>query len=185
MPAVPPLPAQELVVTGAQAGAPVSGLAIVGLAGAVAVIAARGWLRTVVGVLLLAAGVGVVSSGVLFDPGAALSSASSAPLGRGASDPSQVRATGWPLVAAGCGLVLALAGAVVAVRGGGWSTLSQRYESPAARAPAAVGGPEAGERALWEALDRGEDPTSEGPGASPAPRAGEAHPDSGPDRPGG
>lgn len=155
--AVPPLPAQDLAVTGAAAGSPVRGLAVVGLAGVVAVLAARGWGRTAVGLLLLLAGAGIAAAGLAFDPSGALDAA-----GR------QVAAEGtlWPLAAAAGGGALAVAGALVALRGRRWSSLSQRYDSPAAPRPATPAAP--GERELWEALDRGEDPTTRTAPTTPA-----------------
>jgi len=158
--ALPPLPARDLALTGTQAGAPARGLAVLGLAGAIAVVAARGWLRVAVGVVLLVAGGILAVAGAGFDAGSSFAAQG--------LFPAQARRTGWSLVAAGCGAVLAIAGLLVVVRGRGWSTLSRRFESPAARtqdAPAtsAQEGDEAGarsERDLWEALDRGEDPTT-------------------------
>jgi uncharacterized membrane protein (TIGR02234 family) len=133
----------------------VRGLAVVGLAGAIAVVAARGWLRPVVGLVLVLAGVGMVVAGLGFDPDSALARGSSASLQGTGSTP-------WPVLAAVCGAVLATAGALVAARGRRWGGMSQRYDSPvAAAAPEPQGAAEggSGERQLWEALDRGEDPT--------------------------
>ncbi|MBC7375655.1 MAG: Trp biosynthesis-associated membrane protein, partial [Frankiales bacterium] len=50
----------------------------------------------------------------------------------------------------------------IAVRGRRWAALSARYDAPAARAeqePDSEVSASRQERALWEALDRGEDPT--------------------------
>src|SRR5690606_42153824 len=61
----------------------------------------------------------------------------------------------WPL-AAGLGAPLMLAGGVLAVaRGGRWAGMSDRYERAADRPRAQPDG----DRALWDALDRGDDPT--------------------------
>ena len=54
-------------------------------------------------------------------------------------------------------LALAGAGALTVLRGRSWPGLGQRYDAPAPR-PVPEGPPT--ERALWEALDRGEDPTT-------------------------
>lgn len=154
--ALPPLPARELVVTASQAGAPVRGLALLGLTGAVAVLAATGWLRVGVGLLLLLSGIGLAAVGIGFDAAAGLA-------GQGPA-PQEAARTWWPLVAAACGMALAAAGLLVVLRGRAWSGLSRRYDAPAVQAEAAAA-PEAGpgapaERRLWEALDRGEDPTA-------------------------
>lgn len=114
--AVPPEPAG--------AGA----LALVAGAGAAAALAARGWLRRAVGVVLLVMGLVAVV--------------------RSAGGPA------WWGVAGG--VVTAAAGCWVAVRGPRWARWSGRYERPG-------GGTDGGDvpaRALWDALDRGEDPTA-------------------------
>jgi hypothetical protein len=56
------------------------------------------------------------------------------------------------------GVLLALSGALLALRGPRWSALSARYEAPAARAAERPTGP--GDAGTWDALDRGEDPTA-------------------------
>lgn len=160
---VPPLPARELAVTGAEAGTPVRGLAVVGLAGAVAILAARGWLRPLVGLLLVLAGVGMVAAGLDFDAERSLAGGS----GFGATTLVEgAGSTAWPVLAAACGAGLATAGALVTLRGRRWGGMSQKYDSPApAPAPEQQDQPDraAGERQLWEALDRGEDPTRKDP----------------------
>ena len=152
--ALPPLPGRELAVTATQAGAPVRGLALLGLSGAVAVLAATGWLRVGVGLLLLLSGIGLATVGLGFD--------AAAEIARSGPAPQEATRTGWPLVAATCGVAQAVAGLLVVLRGRTWSGLSRRYEAPAVRAEAAAA-PEVdapAERRLWEALDRGEDPTA-------------------------
>jgi uncharacterized membrane protein (TIGR02234 family) len=178
--ALPPLPAQDLAATGIDAGTPVRGLAVVGLAGVVAVLAARGWGRALVGGLLLLAGLGIAGAGLAFDADGALDTA---------GQPARAARTAWPLVAAASGALLAAAGGLVAVRGRRWAGMSQRYDSPAAARPvgAEQGERVPGERELWEALDRGEDPTSRTPpptaavvDETPASPRGPASPPSGP-----
>ena len=148
----PPLPTTDVAVPGVD----VSGaraLALVGLAGAVAVVAARGWLRRAVGLLLLVAGLAVAVDAAAFDAVSALAT--------GGQVPTRVGTTAWPAVTGAAGVVLATAGLLTAWRGPGWSTLSARYEPPAPAAPERPAAPaDAGERDLWEALDRGEDPTA-------------------------
>ena len=53
------------------------------------------------------------------------------------------------------GLLLAMSGLLVTLRGRRWAALSSTYEAPAARAEA----PPATDKGAWDALDRGEDPT--------------------------
>jgi uncharacterized membrane protein (TIGR02234 family) len=61
----------------------------------------------------------------------------------------------WPAVAA-TGALLVLAGGVLAIlRGGRWAGMSGRYEREAGKPRAEAGD----DKALWDALDRGDDPT--------------------------
>ncbi|PZF84369.1 Trp biosynthesis-associated membrane protein [Jiangella anatolica] len=62
----------------------------------------------------------------------------------------------WPVAVALAGLLVALAGLLVALRGPSWPSMGARYER-AGRAARAK--PAAGNRATWDALDRGDDPT--------------------------
>ena len=137
-------------------------LGLVGLAGVVALAATRRWGRVGVGLLLLATGAGISALVLTADlvPAALVSIGSP-----GGGLTGQPATTGWPYVSVAGGLLLAAAGALVALRGRRWAALSQRYDAPAVRAESAAegagavpDGPKA-ERALWDALDRGEDPT--------------------------
>jgi uncharacterized membrane protein (TIGR02234 family) len=152
----PLLPERQVDVAGSELAPGLRALGLVGLAGVPALAASRGRGRTVVGLLLLLAGAAVVT-GVLglrvgdgFDE-RVLSTDSVREAG-GAEGEAFDR-TSWPYVTAFGGLLLALAGLQAAVKGRRWSGLGRRYDAPTA-AP-----PPAGERDLWEALDRGEDPT--------------------------
>jgi len=120
-------------------------LALVGLAGVVAVAATRRWGRVLVGLCVLAAGVGVV-----VDAGDVL------------GGPVPLTAPGWAWAALAGGVVLAAAGLLTAYRGRGWAGLSSAYEPPGT--PTAASGvpvaPPAGDKAVWDALDRGDDPTA-------------------------
>ena len=177
VPAGPLADARTVAVTGTDLAPGVRALGLVGLAGVVALLATRTTGRLVVGGLLAAAGVGVVASVLGTDlTGASLREAGVP----GAAVP--VGSTAWPAVAALGGGVLSLVGIVAVLRGRSWPAMGARYEAPApgaaavsAPAPAPTApaptapaptapAPHAGatgqpERALWEALDRGEDPT--------------------------
>jgi uncharacterized membrane protein (TIGR02234 family) len=132
----------------------VTALGLLGLAGVVALAATRRTGRTLVGVVLMAAGAGVV-----FAVFGALGTVVAEELpGQTGADTVDLTAW-WPLTAVG-GLLLLAAGLVTVVGGRSWPALGQRYEAPAAAA-APTGQPEAlTEKGLWEALDRGEDPTA-------------------------
>jgi hypothetical protein len=110
-------------------------LALVGLAGAGALLATKGVLRRVVGGLVAACGLGIVVAASYAITGDAN--------------------LGWPAVAALGGLALTAGGALALVRGRRWPAMGARYERrpPAERSDGTV--------RAWEALDRGEDPTAD------------------------
>ena len=155
------LPARTLDLAAAELAPGVRALGLVALAGVVAIAATRSWGRVVVGVLLLTVGIGVVALvwGVVSDVVTAAQEAEVVREAGGQQGESPER-TLWPFWAGLGGLVVATAGAFVALRGRRWAALGRRYEAPAARSSSASAAPE---RALWEALDRGEDPTSAAP----------------------
>ncbi|WP_328467182.1 Trp biosynthesis-associated membrane protein [Actinoplanes sp. NBC_00393] len=164
------LPDLRTEQTGADVQPWLVGLALVALAGTGALLATRGIVRRVLGVLLILAGAGIAVGAVLaridLDAGEA-----------GAA------ATIWPVACVLGGAAVAAGGVLAARHGHQWSAMSSRYERttvPAQPAPAAAApgpeeaaGKEHGEtatdppeiskptdnRAFWEALDRGEDPT--------------------------
>lgn len=152
-----------VTVTGGRLAPAVGALGLVGMAGSVAIVATRRIGRLLTGLLLLTAAVAAVA--VVVHVRGDLRARIGPVAERGPPVPgstvSDVRFTGWPVVAvAGAGLV-AVAGALTVVRGWGWSALSARHEPPGpGPAPARVGTPAAAEPAgIWAALDRGEDPT--------------------------
>jgi tryptophan-associated transmembrane protein len=139
-----PLPPQTVTRTGAAVAPVVPALALVGFAGAGAVLATRGIGRAVVGVL-----VGLCGGGVAAGTWFALATVTG--LNRF-----------WPSVCLLGGLGLAVAGAVTVRRGAGWPGMGGAYERTGARAPFRSGrtGQEGtDEVAMWAAIDRGEDPT--------------------------
>ena len=130
-----------------------SALGLLGLAGVVALAATRRTGRTLVGLVLLATGGGVLSAVV-----GALRTIAAEELPVQSTDAS-AQLTAWPAVTAVGGLLLLAAGLLTAVRGRSWPALGQRYEPPAGTAPTAPA-EQLTEKGLWEALDRGEDPTA-------------------------
>lgn len=142
------------VHTGSDVVPGVSALGLLGLAGVVALAATRRTGRTLVGVVLLATGAGVVAA-VL----SALGTVAAEELpGQTGADASQV--TAWPFVTVAGGLLLLVAGLLTVVAGRSWPALGQRYEAPAAEAAPQGPSEPLTEKGLWEALDRGEDPTA-------------------------
>ncbi|MFF7243783.1 TIGR02234 family membrane protein [Embleya sp. NPDC008237] len=136
-----------------------SALALLGLAGGLAVLATRTIGRTAIGALVTLAGIGVT---VLAVRGAGDTSAvNSEAAGKAAVEGVRavdVSHTIWPWFAAVGGVLILLAGLLVVLRGRRWPGMSNRYEAPAGKAVAAKRGP-ATNADLWNALDRGEDPT--------------------------
>jgi hypothetical protein len=134
----------------------VPAIALVGLAGAGAVLATRGLVRRLVGALLLIVGVGVASGGVY----------GTAVVERGGAGPA------WPAFCMVGGLLVAAGGLYTTARGHRWPGMGARYERPAGRGSGARDGTDGadGRRVegrttadAWAALDRGEDPTISGP----------------------
>ena len=154
-PAQPPLPASVRRFTGADLVPGVRVLAVLGLAGVAALLAARRWGKVVVGFALAAAGVAVVvlDARVLADPAGAVDRAA-ALRQEGISFVGTPHLGPWPGGCLAGGVLLGVAGLLVVVRGRRWAELSARYERPTGRAPAPVG-----DKGVWDALDRGEDPT--------------------------
>jgi uncharacterized membrane protein (TIGR02234 family) len=123
-------------------------LALVGLAGLVAVLATRGFARRVVGVLVVLAALLLVWLSVRgwgweaprdIDPGF--------------MPTPELVPTFWPWVSVAGGVVVAVGGVLTLLRGGRWPGMSSRYERPS-------GAARRGEDDTWRALDRGEDPTA-------------------------
>jgi uncharacterized membrane protein (TIGR02234 family) len=154
VPAGPLADAGTLTSTGAELLPGVRALGLVGLAGVVALAATRRVGRALVGLVLLATGVGVVLTVLVED----LTTAARRLDGL-TDDVPVTLSSGWSWATAAGGLLLAVAGLLTLVRGTTWAALGQRYEAPTSTATAASP-PEPTERSLWEALDRGEDPTA-------------------------
>lgn len=133
------------------------GLALVGLAAAVAVFAVRGAGRLAVGALTLLAGLGAAAASAAgAGDTAALDAEAARKLALSGSAATEVGHTGWPWVALAGGLLLAVAGLLTLRYGRSWPAMGSRYEAPTRKAPAKSDTP----ADLWKALDRGEDPTT-------------------------
>lgn len=166
-----PLGDAVLQLTGGTVDAASTALALVALAGIVAVLATRGLGRVAIGAVLAGAGAALVwralAGAAAIGPARARAFVQSHP-GVGADPGAVSRVTvhsGWALLSAGCGVLVLAAGVLIAVRGRRWASMSARYETPGARDD----GDEELARtrasaALWRALDRGQDPTGQPPG---------------------
>jgi hypothetical protein len=130
-------------VTGGDAAPIIAAMALVGIAGAVALPSARGILRTLVGVLLVAAGVWITAA-------AAIVLVEGIPAGPAATE---IRSNAvWPVQCVLGGVLVAVGGLLAVARGRRWAALGRRYEAPGGKAP--------GDLPMWDSLDRGEDPTA-------------------------
>ena len=136
--------ARSLSGSGLEPG--LTALGVVGLAGVVAVLATRGPLRLVVGAVIVLAGTG-----------AAALAATAAPAGASS-------VSGWRVVAVLAAVLIAGSGLLTCVRGRRWPSMSARYDAPggASAATEAEGGAaeDRSDRAMWDAVERGEDPTA-------------------------
>lgn len=157
----PGAPAVTVAVTGRELAPAVSALALVGLAGIVAVASTRGTPRRLVGAVLAAAGAGIVVASVVVgrDAASAVLGPLATRLGVTRVPSAATTMTPWWLVAVVGGALLLIAGAATALRGPRWSGMSTRYDAPAGsgQQPAAADRSSAD---VWAALDRGEDPTA-------------------------
>ncbi|MCK2220901.1 Trp biosynthesis-associated membrane protein [Actinomadura sp. ATCC 31491] len=129
-------------------------VALAGLAGVVAVLATKGAGRRVVGALLALCGLGAgVATWTALDGSGVTDWLAAHNTLRGATGLSWHFVALWPAVSGAGALLLAAGGALAIARGGRWAGMSARYERRGP-APAAEG-----DKALWDALDRGDDPT--------------------------
>ena len=130
-----PLPPSSVTHTGNSLLPWMAALALVGLAGAGAILATRGLARRIVGIVIALAGIGVVVAAA-----------------RGFS-----YTTGWALLALIGGLGIVFGGAEAVRRSASWPAMGARYDR-AAGAPVAKERPVT-EVTMWDDLDRGIDPT--------------------------
>jgi len=140
-------------LTGRELAPAVASLALVGLVGALALLATRSAGRRVAGALLVLTGLGLAVAAAAGAGRAdqALAREAGAAVGTHEAATSPPQLTGWPWLAGSGGLVLAAVGGLAVAHGPRWPGLSARYEAPsAAQEP----------DGMWQALDRGEDPTA-------------------------
>lgn len=112
---VAPLPPSTAAQTGDQVMPGLAALAVVGLAGAGAILATRGLARRLVGVLLMLVGLGLAGAGLV---------------GAGAAQ------TWWPVLCAAGGLFVLAGGLFTVARGQRWPHMGSRYDRrPSTREP--------------------------------------------------
>ena len=198
-----PLPAQVVAVSGNDLTPLASALAVAALAGLAAVIATRGVLRRVAGVLLalFGAGVGVAvmtsvtaatvvsvaASKVASPESAALSGTAPGSTTSGASDNggfvvsgsvghAVMSGTPWHVAVLLGALLIFVAGLATALRGPDWPVMSARYDAPGGQdAHQAERSRALDSATMWESQNGGEDPT-ENPAEDPMENQAEAPP---------
>ena len=150
----------KVAASGNDLSAGVTALGLTALAGGLALFATQQLWRRLVGVLLVAAGIGTAVY-AFGERGAGHASrvlaGKAATKGFATGSVSAHLASWWILAAVG-GVLVALAGVAAVVRGAAWPGMSSRYENAAPKA-AARASDTGSSKDLWDALDRGEDPT--------------------------
>ncbi len=156
-----PLRDDVLGLSGRTVDAAPTALALVALAGVVAVLATRGPARRVVGAVLAVAGIGLVwraataAAAVSTQRARALVADHHATVNVAAGVPHVDTTSAWPVLTVVAGVLVLASGALIAWRGHRWQVMSARYEA----APAAETDPAKAAATMWTALDRGDDPT--------------------------
>ncbi len=145
-------------------------LALVGLAGVVAVLATKGAVRRGVGVLVALAGAAIVWRSIGALPAVSASRADALvrdkhELVAGAEVVGRhiTTAPAWAVSSAIGGVLVLLAGLLIAWRGGRWSAMSAKYEAPAAETEQDEHARAKADVRMWTAMERGEDPTADDP----------------------
>jgi uncharacterized membrane protein (TIGR02234 family) len=156
-----PLHDDVLELSGRTVDAAPTALALVALAGVVAVLATRGVVRRVVGGVLTLAGLALIwraiaSAGAVSARRARSMVSDHHPtVDVSAAVPHVMTHAVWPALTAVAGLFVAVSGALVASRGHRWQVMSARYEAQ----PTDEVDPAKTAATLWTKIDRGEDPT--------------------------
>jgi uncharacterized membrane protein (TIGR02234 family) len=156
-----PLRDDILELSGRTVDAAPTALALVALAGVVAVLATRRAVRRVVGGVLALAGAGLIwraiaSAGAVSSERArSLVSEHHTTVDVSATVPQVATHGVWPGLTVVAGVLVLASGLLIAWRGHQWQVMSARYEAE----PTQAADPAKTAATLWTKLDRGEDPT--------------------------
>lgn len=148
-------------IPGTKVAAEARALGLVGVAGVLAIAATRRWGRTLVGLALALSGAAIVwRVALLLGQGLRLRLASAhancSRLCILSEEQTKVRVHhAWPTLTLVGGLLLLVAGGLIAARGRRWAALSSSYDAPSTTPAAPVT-----DKGVWDALDRGDDPTA-------------------------
>ena len=163
----------KVAASGNDLSAGVTALGLTALAGGLALFATQRMARRLVGVLLVAAGVGaaVYAFGERGSGHAVHVLAEKASAKGFAAGSIHAQMASWWVVSALGGVLVVVAGVAAIVRGATWPGMSSRYENAATGTAAARVVDTGSSKDLWDALDRGEDPTEAAVPASATPGA--------------
>jgi len=152
----------QVVIDGADAAASVTAVAVVVLAGSLALLIAGKVSRYIIGGLSLLAGAASIAAGVgaLADPQSVAATAVSEATGL-AQNAGDYAVTAWPAVAIVGGAIMALQAVLIFVFASRWPTKASKYDRQAAKKAPVANDDSSRNIASWEQLSAGEDPTSE------------------------
>jgi uncharacterized membrane protein (TIGR02234 family) len=145
--------ATSVSVTGHDVAASLAPIGIALLALSAAILAATGFMRRLVGLMIIVVAASAISAA--FTARGNVSSALERHEAGVTGLAVHGTANGWWALAAIGGFLAVSAGILTVFRAGRWKGLGRKYDGPTAQAP--VKDPAA---VAWEALDRGEDPTA-------------------------
>jgi len=138
---------RSFTATGSQLMPQSTAWAVLALAGSLAYLALRGWVRQLVGVIVGVAGALLAVQAISFGLNPVVDGA-----GQTLSD-LQIRP--WWLLVAACSMLILLAGVMGAGWSRSWPTLGSKYEAEGVRRQHPT--------SPWDALDAGQDPTTSDP----------------------
>lgn len=148
-------PGGSFELTGSDIAPAAGALGLVAMAAALAVLAAGGWFRRVIGVLVVL--VAVAGGWSTFaDPDDAVDRTVAESVAFSTGDSVVTDGTIWPWVTLTAFVLAGLLGLLVARYGAAWPTMSRRYEAPSAPVEP---DPDQWGADAWKALDHGIDPT--------------------------
>lgn len=164
-----PRPPDVLQLAGRTVDAAPTALALVALAGVVAVLAGRGVVRRAIGALLVLDGLALVwlavsaSGAVGLTRARELVTAEHETVDAASVVPTVSTHLAWPVLTVACGVLVVTAGALITWRGHRWQVMAARYERRPEVVDASADPDRDAARAaatMWTALDRGDDPTA-------------------------
>ncbi|MDO8731730.1 MAG: Trp biosynthesis-associated membrane protein [Actinomycetota bacterium] len=144
---------RSFTATGSQMLPQATAWAVLALAGCLAYIALRSWVRQIVGVIVAATGVMLAIQAISFGLNPVVDA--------GGESLIDIQIRPWWVFVTVCALLIVAAGAMAAGWSRSWPALGSRYESEGVRRHRPP--------SPWDSLDAGEDPTMSDPDATQTP----------------